>query len=88
MTEADIERIATDLVAKHVWLGLSPAFWRVIVRDVLYEQAAIEREQAAAAKMRRETEFQECAECSAKPGTPTLCPDCLRRRDAYYRAKK
>lgn len=24
--------------------------------------------------------FQECPDCSAKPGCPQLCPDCLRRR--------
>lgn len=27
-----------------------------------------------------ESEFVECAECAAKPGSPSLCPDCLRRR--------
>lgn len=25
--------------------------------------------------------FQECAECAAKPGSPTLCAECLRRRE-------
>jgi len=25
-------------------------------------------------------EFQECAECAAKPGSPTLCPSCLQNR--------
>ena len=25
-------------------------------------------------------EFRECKDCSAKPGTPILCPKCLQRR--------
>lgn len=28
------------------------------------------------------TEFKECADCSAKPGSPTLCASCLQNRSA------
>ena len=28
------------------------------------------------------SEFIECDTCRAKPGTPTLCAECLRRRNA------
>ena len=26
-------------------------------------------------------EFEECPECAAKPGSPTLCPSCLHNRE-------
>jgi hypothetical protein len=28
--------------------------------------------------------FIECDECRVKPGSPTLCQDCLERRSAFY----
>jgi hypothetical protein len=30
-------------------------------------------------------EYQECAECAAKPGSPTLCPSCLHNRTQINR---
>jgi hypothetical protein len=27
--------------------------------------------------------FVECSDCRRKPGSPILCEDCLRRRDAF-----
>jgi hypothetical protein len=36
---------------------------------------------AAAIPGKSETAFKECPECAAKPGSPILCEDCLRRRD-------
>jgi hypothetical protein len=30
-------------------------------------------------------EFVECDECAAKPGTPPLCPACLKRRAMFKR---
>lgn len=32
------------------------------------------------------SKFEECSECARKPGSPMLCPDCLRRRDEHERA--
>jgi hypothetical protein len=32
-------------------------------------------------------EFQECAKCEAKPGSPILCHDCLQRRKEFYEAR-
>ena len=29
------------------------------------------------------TEFHECPVCSAKPGSPDLCRECLERRELY-----
>lgn len=29
------------------------------------------------------TQFKECADCAAKPGTPTLCEQCLWVRENY-----
>lgn len=28
-------------------------------------------------------EFKECPSCAAKPGSPTLCRDCLERRELW-----
>lgn len=33
-------------------------------------------------------EFVECPTCAAKPGTPTLCPECLERRELHGFWKK
>ena len=41
---------------------------------------------AAAIPGKSETLFQECAACAAKPGSPVLCVDCLRRRDGSPKA--
>lgn len=31
--------------------------------------------------------FEECPSCAAKPGSPELCEDCLRRRSEFYATK-
>jgi len=33
-------------------------------------------------------DFTECAECAAKPGTPSLCPSCIANRDMIYTLKE
>ena len=30
-------------------------------------------------------QFIECPECASKPGSPTLCDDCLARRASFYK---
>lgn len=47
--------------------------------DVVADMCMICR--AAALAYPTSTEFVECATCRAKPGSPILCDDCLRRRD-------
>jgi hypothetical protein len=32
-------------------------------------------------------DFQECAECAAKPGSPPLCPSCLHNRELISKFK-
>lgn len=32
--------------------------------------------------------FIECPECASKPGSPTLCDDCLARRAVFYKQGK
>jgi len=32
----------------------------------------------------RDKEFQECDECKSKPGTPTLCDECVNKRNKFY----
>ena len=32
--------------------------------------------------------FIECPNCRARPGSPTLCTECLERRELWYLAEK
>lgn len=42
----------------------------------------IERETTRLSTLPRPREFWECAECRAKPGSPTLCASCQHNRSA------
>jgi hypothetical protein len=45
--------------------------------------APLREARVAVVESPRPVDFEECDECAAKPGTPTLCAECLWRRATH-----
>lgn len=52
------------------------------------QQKIIAKQQEQIKSLKEPEEFKECDDCASKPGSPTLCDDCYKRRNEFYSKDK